>query len=879
MQLLHKNTTRSQLSFYSILASVVLISVLFLVNLLMWRNAPNFGFGFRNATGIKVVGVVRSHGEMAGLRVGDRILAVNGKAYDTYTEFNTAKNWKLGDINTYLIEREGGKLEIAVENVPLGLKKSLTESGMPFLMGMCYAFIGALVFMMKPHRRASWAFFLFTVTLGLMLTFLFKVGVLRPFWLENFILFAYCFLPPTMIHLAFTFPEERSLLRQLLPLRFLPYMLSAVLFLSIRTATATIMNAPRTLLVAVVAYIVFGVLFFLGSNMQLWLMSRSEIVIRRAKMILLGFAISASIPLLDFSSNTLFGVYLVPGFNYYLPFFIVFPAFVGYSIVKHDLFDIDTIIKRTYGYVLTTGAVAGVYGLFVLVSNLAFGGFEFTQSPLFPLIFILGVVFFFNPIRNRVQKVVDRVFYRLEYDYRETVEKISETMRSLIGLDETVRAILNTAQGAMFIESGCVLLQSRDKKEYVSLVRFREPDPRPGFEARRDKISGEQEQSHAFEAKEDIEGERARDAEGSQGKARANGSCNIPELRVSAEDALIRKLAERKKELTRYDIQEDPSFETERDLCYRTFDALGGSLIVPLIYEDRLTGLVSLGKKKSGKFYRREDINLLKTLANQGAVAIENALMIEDVIEKERMEEELNIARDLQISMLPASCPQMEGFDLAALSTPAREVGGDFFDFIEIGDGKVGLIVGDVTGKSVSGALVMSAARSVFRMLSEDRLSVEDIMMRANRRAKKDIKSGMFVALLYALLDSKERSVSLCSAGQSQPIHYSASTRRASLVQTEGDTFPIGILDEVEYKETRLQLAPGDRLVLYTDGIVEAMNEKQEIYGFERLLELVQDSGSLDAETLLKEIMRQVNEFVGAAPQSDDLTVIVISVK
>jgi sigma-B regulation protein RsbU (phosphoserine phosphatase) len=152
-------------------------------------------------------------------------------------------------------------------------------------------------------------------------------------------------------------------------------------------------------------------------------------------------------------------------------------------------------------------------------------------------------------------------------------------------------------------------------------------------------------------------------------------------------------------------------------------------------------------------------------------------------------------------------------------------------------------------------------------------------MLRANRRAKKDIKSGMFVALLYALLDSKERTVCLCSAGQTQPIHFSASIGKAGLVQTEGDTFPIGILDDVEYKETYLHLSSGDSLVFYTDGIVEAMNERQEIYGFDRLLDLVQGSGSLDAESLLKEIMKQVKEFVGEAPQSDDLTVIVIGVK
>ena len=259
----------------------------------------------------------------------------------------------------------------------------------------------------------------------------------------------------------------------------------------------------------------------------------------------------------------------------------------------------------------------------------------------------------------------------------------------------------------------------------------------------------------------------------------------------------------------------------------RYLNDLSATLIVPLIYEDQLTGLIALGQKKSGKFYRGEDINLLNILANQSAVAIENARMVEEVIEKERMEEELTIARDLQVSMLPAECPTVAGFDIAAYSMSAREVGGDFYDFIEMGEDKAGFVIGDVTGKSVSGALVMSASRTLFRMLSEEELSVKDSMMRANRRLKKDVKSGMFVALLYAVLNSQDRTLTMCSAGQTQPVMMSAKTAQASLVATKGDTFPLGILEDADYEETRLQLQPGDKVVFYTDGIVEAMNEAE----------------------------------------------------
>jgi serine phosphatase RsbU (regulator of sigma subunit) len=599
--------------------------------------------------------------------------------------------------------------------------------------------------------------------------------------------------------------------------------------------------------------------------MQLWFKSPSEIVKLRAKVILLGFAISASGLLFEAISNVLFHVYIAPKFTYYLPLFVLAPLAIGYSIVKHDLFDIDAIIKRTYGYILTTGAIAGIYGLFVFISNLALGRFEITKSPMFPLIFILAVVFLFNPIRNRVQKFIDRVFYRLEYDYQETVQRISETMRSLLNLDQIGKAIMDTALGTMFIDSGGVMLLNPRKEAYECLIVTGE----------REKYGTRAGAEDALLADEVRERRESREVESIRTVERESA---LRGLVLPADEPLIQKITEKKKEVTIYDIQEDPLFEGERASCEKVFDQMEATLIVPLIYEDRLTGLMSLGQKKSGKFYRREDINLLKTLANQGAVAIENALMVEDVIEKERMEEELSIARDLQTSMLPATCPEIEGFEIAATSIQAREVGGDFFDFIEMGEGKVGLVIGDVTGKSVSGALVMSASRSVFRMLSEEGLTVGEIMIRANRRTKKDIKSGMFVALLYAVIDARDQILSLSSAGQTQPIYFSAETGEARLVETEGDTFPLGILENADYEETRVQLAQGDKVVFYTDGIVEAMNEQEEIFGFDRLLEVVRGARSMTADLLLKEILDSVNVFVDDAPQHDDLTVIIVSV-
>jgi serine phosphatase RsbU (regulator of sigma subunit) len=181
-------------------------------------------------------------------------------------------------------------------------------------------------------------------------------------------------------------------------------------------------------------------------------------------------------------------------------------------------------------------------------------------------------------------------------------------------------------------------------------------------------------------------------------------------------------------------------------------------------------------------------------MAFMGAVGIEHSRLFKEVLSKLRMEKDLSVARDVQMSMLPSSCPEVSGYQIAASSTPAREVSGDFFDFIDIDENQMGFVIADVTGKSVSGALVMTASKSVFRLLSEEQMGVGEMMKRANRQIKKDITKakGMFVALLYAALNMEEKTINMCSAGQTQPVLLSAKTGEATLIETEGDAVPSG---------------------------------------------------------------------------------------
>jgi signal transduction histidine kinase len=597
-----KRRTRSQVLFGCTLALVIAIALLYLYNMIKWGEEPDLGFYRRTASGIQTVGAVTEVGQKAGVQVGDRILEINGKAFSNNEEFSALRHWELGKKNTYLIEREGRPFEISIPNTPFGFKRVFIRSGLLFLVGLCYVLIGTLVFLMKPHRRTSWVFFLFSIIVGLFLAFFFRSGEMKPFWLGTFHILFNTLIPAAFLHWAMSFPEERTLIKKHPYVQLLPYLGSFCLFLRIRLATPDLMGAPRIWYFILVFYMTSAIIVFLISCIQSWLKSPSEIVKVRSKMVLLGVAISVSVPLSETIINALFNVHIVPNFNYYLPFLLVFPFFIGYSIIKHNLFDIDGAIRRTFGYIFATVAIAGVYTLSVFVPHLIFGSDRYVQSAVFPIIFTLGIIFFFNLARGRLQKFIDRVFYRLEYDYQETVEKISETMRSLLTLDQIGKNMMETVSGVLFVENGSVMLLNPEEGQYENIA-------------------------------------------GSHSKTK-----------LPAQDPLIRKMAEKKKEVTLYDIEEDPTYENEREACRHTLDQMEAALIIPLIYGGQLIGLMPLGNKKSGKFYRREDINLLRTLATQGTLAIENVRLHQariEALEHSRKElEHLNRAKSIALDHL-----------------------------------------------------------------------------------------------------------------------------------------------------------------------------------------------------------------------------------
>ncbi len=782
---------------FAVLVCFFTVTTICVVQALTWANKPFPGFLYNERVAVAPVGQYHWTGTQAGLKYPDKILKADGKPIGSIKDLeHTVKDAGTGEPIVYTVERGDQVFTATVATMRFGWTDLLMTFGTMFLEGIAYMLIGVIVFVMKPNLRVSWIFLTVCLLMSLWSITIFDMQATH-FGFIRFYLMATALIPGITLHFCIFFPEPRPFILKYPRLQILPYLISFAILVPMEIIYPH--DGFQLFWSLALIYIFISTTSLIYPSTYTYFKSDSVIARQRAKILLLGAALAFPLPVFANLSQQLFGSFL--GLRMQTNFLalplIIFPACIAYAIAKHNLFDVDAYIKRAVGYAIMTAIVVGVYLGISIPLNVLMAQYQVAQSRAFPILFTLGVIVIFNPLRDRIQAFVDRVFFRLEYDYQETVHKISETIRSLLNQDQICRVIMKFAMEPMFIDSGSLMILNQDKHEYECFIQTDEKEQQKN-------LTEVEARGTLANISAQLDGEAQKEGLGSAETGYPAGDKS--DLILSADNPLIKKIAELKKEVTIYDLQEDALFKAEREAGEKVFSQLGSTLILPLIYEDRLNGLISLGRKKSGKFYRREDINLLTILANQGAMAIENARMVEEVVEKERMEEELAIGRELQMSMLPADCPQIEGFEIAAFSASAREVGGDFYDFIEIGDKKLGIVIGDVTGKSVSGALVMSASRSIFRMLGEEKLTVDESMIRANRRTKKDIKTGMFVALLYAVLEPEDRSLSLCSAGQTQPILRSAASGDAALVETKGDPFPLGIIEEAAYEETRLQL-------------------------------------------------------------------------
>lgn len=584
----------------------IFISTLYLSNLLNWSKAPYFGWSVGTETGALEVVHISGHAAAAGLRTGDRFVAVNSRDITSLGSMREYLDREVPGQNVYDVNRKGENYTIVIQNIPMGFEKAFLNYGVTWLLGLLSFILGAIVFYMKPGSSSSWAFLLATFTAGIFLTFSYT-SRLTPDWLNIMLIFGSTFSSATVFHLALVFPSEKKWVKTRGSLLAVPYVVAATLFIALVMSTDIYADAPGYLLYSTELIRGATLLFFLGSIFFTVIRATSPNARVRAKVVLFGAAVALTVPVLQLFSGILFDIRIVSHPAFYMPFYVFFPLAIAFAIIKHNLFEVDVFIKRTVGYGIMTGLVGALYVSLALSMKPALKLFPLLEeaSGLYPIIFALLVLFFFRPIHNRLQLAVDRVFFRGKLDYKNAVISLSDRLTTVLNLNEVIIRIIHAARDVMAIDSVGVILLQPEVGECPALF-----------------IHDPQDDAKEKKVEEEIE-----------------------EVCLDLDDPLVSLLEREKKLVTRYDIAEDPKYDKVEEKCLHRLDSLKGTMALPLIFQNKVTGILVLGRKKSGRFYTREDIDLLKTLTKQGAIAVENAKRAERMKDDELVR--ANLARYL----------------------------------------------------------------------------------------------------------------------------------------------------------------------------------------------------------------------------------------
>ena len=303
----------------------------------------------------------------------------------------------------------------------------------------------------------------------------------------------------------------------------------------------------------------------------------------------------------------------------------------------------------------------------------------------------------------------------------------------------------------------------------------------------------------------------------------------------------------------------------------------GARLVVPLFSQSDLVGLLSLGPRRSEQGYASDDKALLVSLATQAAPALRVAQLVRqqraEARERERIAQELKVARLIQQTLLPRELPAVPGWAITPYYEPAREVGGDFYDFVPLSDGRLGLVIADVTDKGVPAALVMAMTRSVLRAAATRLESPGAVLARVNEMLVPDIPPNMFVTCFYAVLDPASGRLHFANAGHDVPYWRTAD---GAVHELRACGMPLGLMEGMVYEEGEAQLGAGDHLLLYSDGLVEAHNPRREMFSFERLAAMV-GAAEHGGQPLVSALLAELARFTGAGwVQEDDITLVTV---
>jgi len=496
---------------------------------------------------------------------------------------------------------------------------------------------------------------------------------------------------------------------------------------------------------------------------------------------------------------------------------LTWSGFLIFAMIRHQFLDVRFIFRRSFVYTITSAMLVGAYVLVVLQSKKILTPLFGPQAEVISYACIIILLLLFQPINNWIDNLLRSMFIRTRTDHRNIIERFSRQVISLFDPQLLRQIIEETFKTALLVDKVYFVLFDDTVEEYAVLP---------------------------------------------------------------SEDYLRRIVLDRGDLMLRgINLLETPTY------MYSLTDYKEGSplaslleqrrirLILPLKDAKHLLGFVALTDKVVGYRYSSEDINLMGVLSNQMVTALTNARLYVESLERMRLQEEVTMARQIQLDLLPSEPPCYDCLSVSAHSTPSRTVGGDFYDFIPIGDQRLGIVIADASGKGMPAALMIAQIQAIIRSEVNNGSPISTMLKNMNQQILRASSADKFATLFYGELDLECGKFSYANAGHNYPFLVRAEGS-VELLKTGG--MIIGALPKVEYESCAVQLQPNDIVFLFTDGLSEALDADEREYGEDRIRELVLSHRADDPQTIVDQVLNDLHTYDPTYPPRDDTTIVAI---
>ncbi|MDX1701349.1 MAG: SpoIIE family protein phosphatase, partial [Melioribacteraceae bacterium] len=516
--------------------------------------------------------------------------------------------------------------------------------------------------------------------------------------------------------------------------------------------------------------------------------------------------------------------------EYFLPVFLIIltPLAFGYSIFRYSLLDVSDVMKNTVLYGTATFTLAGIYFLliYLLGQTISEALTSEYQAIVAAGIFII-FAFVFQSTKDRFQNIITKYFYPEQFAYQKVLVKFSNEISTIVGLENILDTVQETFVDELKVEKFGIALKNTDNNEF-NLKR------EDGF---------------------------------------SNKNLFFPNF-----DNIINRKVMEKLELKHPNVFDLHEFPVVFPCAHTDLEKEGIYTVIPLIIKSRIIGLLLFGLKHSGAQFASKDTELLIAASNQTAIAIENARLYEEEAKKIKLERELDLARNIQEGLLPVKVPNIKNIDTAGIMIPAMQIGGDYYDLIKISDTQMFIIVGDVSGKGLSASFYMSKLQTMIQLFCRDSKSPKEILKELNQKIAGSINKQWFITLSIAFVDVGKRSLKICRAGHTPILKYSNNVIEFIKPQGMGIGLEYGELFDNSLEEIEIPISPKEIYLFTSDGVNEAMNEKNELFGYDEISKLLQERSNQSSREIVNGTIQTIETFRGTEEPNDDITMVVLKI-